>query len=66
MVDVTGKEIKAGMCVDFEYYNGTGFGIMVCEHQGQLGFMDGFLTKEFYPLSDIDFQSIKTVRITKG
>lgn len=66
MVDVNGKEIKEGMCVELEYYTGGGLGVIICEQHGELGFMDGYLTQEFFPLSTIRFgETVACIRITK-
>lgn len=66
MVDVTGKKIKKGMCVELEYYNGGGSGVVICEQQGELGFIDGYPTQEFFPLSKIKLgETVARIRITK-
>lgn len=53
MVDVTGKEIKKGMCVFFDYGDGDGKGVVIDEQQGQLGFWTDSSEKEFYLLSQV-------------
>lgn len=53
MVDVTGKEIKKGMCVYFDYGDGSGMGVVIDEQHGQLGFWTGFPHNEFYPLAQV-------------
>lgn len=66
MVDVTGKEIKEGMCVELEYYGGGGVGILVCEQNGVLGFMSGYFNPEFFPLAEIKLgETVASIRITK-
>lgn len=52
MVDVTGKEIKKGMCVFFDYGDGSGKGVVIDEQHGQLGFWTG-PPEEFYLLSQV-------------
>lgn len=41
IVDVNGKEIKEGMCVDVTYTNGGGFGGLIYKQHGELGFIFG-------------------------
>jgi hypothetical protein len=62
MRDVTGKEIKAGMCVFVDYGDNTGVGLgVVHEKNGVLGCLT-YPNNEFMPLSEI---KIGALRITK-
>jgi hypothetical protein len=62
MCDITGKKIKAGMCVELDYGNGTGIGLgVIYEKDGILGFFD-YPNNEFIPLSEISIGFLKIVK----
>lgn len=64
MVDINGKEIKAGMCLEILYDDDTGVGVgKIIEKSGKLGFFDG--DNKFHALSEIDKSMIKGFLITK-
>lgn len=65
MVDINGKEIKAGMCLEILYDDDTGVGVgKIIEKSGELGFID-FWDNKFHALSEIDKSMIKGFLITK-
>lgn len=65
MVDMNGKEIKAGMCLEIVYDEDSGVGVGVLEEKdGKIGYRD-FYTNEFMALEDISTDGIKGLLITK-
>lgn len=65
MVDMNGKEIKAGMCLEIVYDEDCGCGVGVLEEKdGKLGYRE-FFTREFVALEDICTDGIKGLLITK-
>lgn len=66
MIDINGKEIKAGMCLEILYDDDTGVGVgEIIEESGELGFIDLF-DDSFHALSEIDKDMIKGFLIVKG
>jgi hypothetical protein len=65
MVDINGKEIKAGMCLEIVYDEDSGVGVGVLEEKnGKLGYRE-FFTKEFVALEDTCMDNIKGFLIIK-
>lgn len=63
MVDINGKTIKEGMCLEILYDDDTGVGVgKIIEKSGELGF---YRDNEFCSLSEIDKSLIKGFLITK-
>lgn len=65
MVDINGKTIKTGMCLEILYDDDTGVGVgKIIEKFGELGFID-YWDNKFCSLSEIDKSVIKGFLITK-
>lgn len=65
MVDINGKTIKKGMCLEILYEDDTGVGVgKIIEKSGDLGFID-YWDNKFHSLSEIDKGMIKGFLITK-